>query len=219
MKKIFFVFLLIFFYFPSSYTLSPAIKEYPTSSEFLKAEGNICESVTDGCNTVSISNGELWAMTKMYCENIYGEKWHEKWSCLKYIDAYDYGLDDAIMCTMQYEPVCAEVQVQCIKVPCFPIQQTFWNSCSAGKSKILYIWECDSYVDISLYNKYKKSQNEIKLKLEKVSIVILIKANELIDTLILSTKMLKIADCVIRQRITKYVFLKNLVQEEISKRY
>jgi hypothetical protein len=35
------------------------------------------------------------------------------------------------MCTMEYAPVCAEVQVQCIKAPCYSAKQTFGNTCSA----------------------------------------------------------------------------------------
>ena len=30
-----------------------------------------------------------------------------------------------MMCTMEYAPVCAEVEVQCIQAPCPPIQETF----------------------------------------------------------------------------------------------
>lgn len=32
-------------------------------------------------------------------------------------------------CTMDYTPVCAEVQVQCIQAPCPPIEETFGNKC------------------------------------------------------------------------------------------
>lgn len=34
-------------------------------------------------------------------------------------------------CTREYMPVCGEVQVQCIKAPCPPIQTTFSNRCEA----------------------------------------------------------------------------------------
>lgn len=34
-------------------------------------------------------------------------------------------------CTMQYEPVCGLVEVQCIQAPCNPVPQTFGNACSA----------------------------------------------------------------------------------------
>lgn len=39
---------------------------------------------------------------------------------------------DPVMCTMEYAPVCGEVEVQCIQAPCPPIKQTFGNSCMAG---------------------------------------------------------------------------------------
>ncbi|MCX6738807.1 MAG: hypothetical protein NT098_01990 [Candidatus Parcubacteria bacterium] len=38
---------------------------------------------------------------------------------------------DEVMCITLYKPVCAEVQVQCIKAPCPPIPYTFSNSCEA----------------------------------------------------------------------------------------
>lgn len=38
---------------------------------------------------------------------------------------------DTIACTMEYAPVCASVQVQCIMAPCNPVEQTFSNSCMA----------------------------------------------------------------------------------------
>lgn len=36
-----------------------------------------------------------------------------------------------IACTREYMPVCANVQVQCITAPCFPVQETFANACTA----------------------------------------------------------------------------------------
>ncbi len=36
-----------------------------------------------------------------------------------------------VMCTEQYVPVCALVQVQCITTPCPPLPQTYGNGCSA----------------------------------------------------------------------------------------
>ena len=41
---------------------------------------------------------------------------------------------DAEVCTFQYEPVCASVQVYCKKAPCDPVQQTFSNPCEACKN-------------------------------------------------------------------------------------
>lgn len=34
-------------------------------------------------------------------------------------------------CTMQYEPVCGLVEVQCVTTPCDPVPETFGNACSA----------------------------------------------------------------------------------------
>lgn len=42
-------------------------------------------------------------------------------------------ITDDIMCAMQYDPVCVEIEVQCITTPCPPIKQTASNACEAGK--------------------------------------------------------------------------------------
>lgn len=52
---------------------------------------------------------------------------------------------DHIACTMQYEPVCASVAVQCIKAPCPEQLQTFGNSCVMSANPLatyLYDGEC-----------------------------------------------------------------------------
>lgn len=41
--------------------------------------------------------------------------------------------NDEIFCTTQYDPVCGEVQVQCITEPCYPVKETFSNRCFAEK--------------------------------------------------------------------------------------
>lgn len=72
---------------------------------------------------------------------------------------------DAVICTMEYAPVCAIVQIQCITTPCYPILQTFSNSCMAQDNEIIYNWECDiklSDNDFSFYNSIKNSKLEIK---------------------------------------------------------
>lgn len=54
--------------------------------------------------------------------------------------------DNAVVCTMEYAPVCAEVQVQCIKAPCPAIKETFGNKCMMNANKLakfLYKWECE----------------------------------------------------------------------------
>ena len=41
---------------------------------------------------------------------------------------------DGAICTAQYDPVCGEVQVYCIKAPCPPLKQTFSNRCVADNA-------------------------------------------------------------------------------------
>lgn len=50
---------------------------------------------------------------------------------------------DAV-CTMEYAPVCVAHQVQCIKAPCYPVYQTYSNSCMAraADSKVIHEGEC-----------------------------------------------------------------------------
>jgi len=51
-------------------------------------------------------------------------------------------------CTTVYEPVCGFRQVECIKAPCYPIPETYKNSCEAcaNKRTIYYIdGECANY--------------------------------------------------------------------------
>jgi len=40
-------------------------------------------------------------------------------------------------CTADYTPVCATVEIQCIRAPCNPIQETFSNSCNACKNSLV----------------------------------------------------------------------------------
>ena len=57
-------------------------RSYNTSLEFLKAEWLTCKMATDWCNSVSITDWKLGAMTKIYCEDIYWNNGKEKWSCI-----------------------------------------------------------------------------------------------------------------------------------------
>jgi len=41
------------------------------------------------------------------------------------------------VCTADYTPVCATVEIQCITTPCNPIKQTFSNSCNACKNSLV----------------------------------------------------------------------------------
>jgi hypothetical protein len=44
--------------------------------------------------------------------------------------------ESAVFCTMEYAPVCAKVEIQCIKEPCEPIEQTFSNRCMMNANKL-----------------------------------------------------------------------------------
>jgi|GEM_PF-4623511 len=58
---------------------------------------------------------------------------------------YDTNADSpAAVCTMEYAPVCGEIQVQCVKAPCNPVVLTYGNKCmaTAAGAKILYEGEC-----------------------------------------------------------------------------
>lgn len=50
----------------------------------------------------------------------------------------DLPVDDKqeeVFCVEVYDPVCGQIEVQCIKAPCDPIWQTFSNECFANKAK------------------------------------------------------------------------------------
>lgn len=51
------------------------------------------------------------------------------------------------MCTMDYTPVCAKVEVQCIMAPCNPVYETFSNKCMMEANSLAtfaYNWECSA---------------------------------------------------------------------------
>lgn len=48
---------------------------------------------------------------------------------------------EAMMCTMQYQPVCGARTVQCIKAPCHPVYETFGNKCVLDNADAVYIHE------------------------------------------------------------------------------
>jgi hypothetical protein len=43
------------------------------------------------------------------------------------------------ICTSEYAPVCASHQVECIKAPCYPVYQTYGNSCLMTRDNSTYL--------------------------------------------------------------------------------
>lgn len=54
------------------------------------------------------------------------------------------GNDGPVLCTQEYDPVCAEIEVQCIKAPCYPVRETYGNICmaEAAGARLVYEGEC-----------------------------------------------------------------------------
>ena len=65
--------------------------------------------------------------------------------------------DDQVMCTKEYKPVCGEVQVVCIKAPCYPVIETFGNRCEANAAHATNIQEgtCESQSQKLHYTSWK----------------------------------------------------------------
>lgn len=74
----------------------------------------------------------------------------DEWAYFRGECSSTWVVDEPKACTMDYNPVCAEVQVMCIRAPCPPLKQTFWNKCEMDANKIavfLYNWECKTVED------------------------------------------------------------------------
>lgn len=126
--------------------------------------------------------------------------------------------DENRMCTLQYAPVCAQVQVQCIRAPCPPIEQTFWNACSAWENPILYTWECSEYINADTLKKYEEKSSFIDGVISNIPVKTLQRLSEKLNTLIENTKLLKIIFELQKERITKYFFIKQMIDKEVMKR-
>ena len=97
-----------------------------------------CVKMNDGCNTCARSQNGEWACTLMACspENTGAP------ICLSWKDETPI---EPVMCTMQYQPVCASIQVQCFAAPCPAIEETFGNACAMSahpQATFLYEGEC-----------------------------------------------------------------------------
>jgi hypothetical protein len=83
--------------------------------------------------TVEVTENIPWANCKQKNQNDWKTPIPWKYNCTLEV------------CTKVYAPVCAEVQVQCIKAPCNLVKQTFSNKCEIWwnkNAKFLYEWEC-----------------------------------------------------------------------------
>lgn len=125
-------------------------------------------------------------------------------------------IEEPRICTMEYTPVCAEVTLQCVKAPCYPIQQTFSNTCSAWENPVLFQWECSSYLNTDAYSKYESKREAVQKILSELNINILEKMNESLDQKIEAVKLSRIAVEVQKERITKYAFIKSVVNNQLS---
>lgn len=126
--------------------------------------------------------------------------------------------DENRMCTLQYAPVCAQVQVQCIQAPCPPMEETFWNACMAWKNPIIYTWECSQYIDTDVLKKYEEKTSFVEGIILRISSTTLGRLSEKLNTLIENTKLLRIVFEMQQERITKYFFLKQIIDKEIMER-
>jgi len=79
-----------------------------------------CIATSDGCNVCS-KQDDRWMCSERPCYA--GGDYHDP-VCTAYADT-------GTVCTDQYEPVCGYVQVQCFRAPCYPVPQTFSNTCEA----------------------------------------------------------------------------------------
>jgi hypothetical protein len=96
-----------------------------------------CIAYNDWCNNCArTDSGSQWACTEMACDiaTTYVPV------CTKYAR-----WEEPTMCTMDYNPVCGSVQVECVTTPCEPVEQTFGNACSMAanpRATFLHRWEC-----------------------------------------------------------------------------
>lgn len=49
---------------------------------------------------------------------------------------------DATICPLQYDPVCAQVDIVCITTPCETLYQTYANECFARGNQIIHRGPC-----------------------------------------------------------------------------
>lgn len=60
--------------------------------------------------------------------------------------------DDNKACPNNLDPICGELNLQCIQAPCDPVQQTFPNKCLLEKSKAIFLYDGECKNDIQSSN-------------------------------------------------------------------
>lgn len=139
------------------------------------------------------------------------------------------------MCTMEYAPVCAKVQVQCIRAPCYPIYETFSNSCVMSQNSqatLVHNGECKSsetgvpaVLSEKLQNSLKRQYDAFVVHISWLSVNDRIARLEIIDSRIktrLATFSINTFPLTLVQEMQndkmKYalIFLQNLVETDIS---
>ena len=108
-------------------------------------------------------------------------------------------------CTREYNPVCGYKTVQCIKAPCYPIYETYSNTCLANNdnSEIIHNWKCISPL---LQNKI---QNNLTKIMEKIPSEKIEKSVELVSQKI---DLIILKDNISEFKKSIYKYLKSLLQ-------
>lgn len=115
-------------------------------------------------------------------------------------------VDEPMFCTMEYAPVCGLNGT------------TFGNSCMAGKNAVAYSGECDSYVDNSQLARLKRVAGKaVTAKVSSYSEDARYKALESIEARIKMIKLSRIAPQVQKERVTFFVFVREMIQKSILK--
>lgn len=83
-----------------------------------------CLMAKDECNNSCTRVNGTWACTLMACDV------KQPVRCTQLAVDVQVTIEPAV-CTADYNPVCAKVEVQCITAPCDPVRETFSNRCMA----------------------------------------------------------------------------------------